>query len=483
MRQLRLLPAACAVWLATLLSFNGAWCSLVPLVCLVLWFWQRGQAVLTTSLSALAIAVTKVRISRAGPLGDVLTGTVITEPTEVRFGWLLRLRVPGYPFQVPVFSDEPAPAGAQVTVDHGTITSLTPPDSLAAHVAENFRELVSISVGPSSQGLLPGMVLGDTTLQTAAEKQLYIDTGLSHLSAVSGSNVAIVCSAAALLVKGPRLRVAASLSALCIFVALVGFEPSVQRAAVMGLVGLLAVLNSARMEPMHGLSLAIIVLLFIDSELAKNFGFALSVAATAGIVALSPLLYRHLAVIGWPDIFVRALAVAIAADLVTMPIIALMSGKVSVVSVLANVLVAPATAPVTILGLLAALFAQLGPLSVLGAGVLRLAEPFTWWINTIARGCAALPVSTVDASPFLVLLGYGWIVAGILYKRPLLTLACVVAFLWPRHIDTPQEPIHVVATEEDIEPIPPGTRSIIVTQDSPPDYPTRTADGIAVFYR
>ena len=137
----------------------------------------------------------------------------------------------------------------------------------------------------------------------------------------------------------------------------------------------------------------------------------------------------------------------------------------------------------TILGLLAALFAQLGPLSVLGAGVLRLTEPFTWWINTIARGCAALPVSTVDASPFLVLLGYGWIVAGILYKRPLLTLACVVAFLWPRHFDTPQEPIHVVATEEDIEPIPPGTRSIIVTQDSPPDYPTRTADGIAVFYR
>ncbi len=57
------------------------------------------------------------------------------------------------------------------------------------------------------------MVLGDTTLQDAAEKQLYIDTGLSHLSAVSGSNVAIVCSAAALLVKGPRLRVAASLAA------------------------------------------------------------------------------------------------------------------------------------------------------------------------------------------------------------------------------------------------------------------------------
>ncbi len=254
---------------------------------------------------------------------------------------------------------------------------------------------------------------------TAAEKQLYIDTGLSHLSAVSGSNVAIVCSAAALLVKGPRLRVAASLAALVVFVLLVGFEPSVQRAAVMGLVGLLAVLNSSRMEPMHGLSLAIIVLLFIDSELCSSFGFALSVVATAGIVVVSPLLYRHLAVIGWPDIFIRALAVAIAADLVTMPIVALMAGEVSVVSVLANVLVAPATAPVTILGLIAAIFAQLGPLSVLGAGLLAVAEPFTWWINTIAHGCTGLPLNTVAASPFLVLLAYGWVVAGIVYRRPL----------------------------------------------------------------
>lgn len=483
MKQLRLLPAACAVWAATLLALHGNWCIVVPVFALVLWRWQRGQAILCAALSALAIVVTKVRLARAVPLGDVLTGTVISDPSETRGGWLLRLRVPGYPFQVPVFADEPAPSGAEVTVSHGRLTSLTPPDSLAAHVAENFRELVVTTVGPSSQGLLPGMVLGDTTLQDAAEKQLYIDTGLSHLSAVSGSNVAIVCSAAALLVKGPRLRVAASLAALVVFVLLVGFEPSVQRAAVMGLVGLLAVLNSSRVEPMHGLSLAIIVLLFIDSELCSSFGFALSVVATAGIVVVSPLLYRHLAVIGWPDIFIRALAVAIAADLVTMPIVALMAGEVSVVSVLANVLVAPATAPVTILGLIAAIFAQLGPLSVLGAGLLAVAEPFTWWINTIAHGCTGLPLNTVAASPFLVLLAYGWVVAGIVYRRPLLTLLCVIAVLVPRHLETPQKPVHVVATEEDVYPIPPGTCSIVVTEDSPPDYPTRTPEGIPVFYR
>ncbi len=43
--------------------------------------------------------------------------------------------------------------------------------------------------------------------------------------------------------------------------------------------------------------------------------------------------------------------------------------------------------------------------------------------------------------------------------------------------------VHVVATEEDVYPIPPGTCSIVITEDSPPDYPTRTPEGIPVFYR
>ena len=130
-----------------------------------------------------------------------------------------------------------------------------------------------------------------------------------------------------------------------------------------------------------------------------HFGFALSCAATLGIVALSPLIYKHLAVTGWPAIFLRAVAVAIAADIVTLPLVALMSGEVSVVSVLANILVEPATVPITIVGLFAAIFAQLGPLDVLGAGLLRLIEPFSWWINTIAHGVAHLPVCLLYTSP------------------------------------------------------------------------------------
>ena len=460
MRELRLVPGAATAWLsviAVLLAGRGWAIALIAVVvalCLIARQW--GQALFCGAVAGGAVLVAAVRQARAAAfdLGSEVTGRLVTEPTQTSTGgWLLKLKVPGYPTQLPVFSPEPVPAaaGAELTArvrvgesDRAGVGKLSAnatdvqvtaePEGLAgwaAEVAENFRALVLDTVGPSSQGLIPGMVLGDTALQDTAERDLYIATGLSHLSAVSGANVAIVCSAAAVvcaaLALGPRARVAASLCALATYVLLVGFEPSVQRAAVAGVVGLLAVLTSTRIEPIHALSLGIIALLFVDSDLAVHFGFALSCAATLGIVALSPLIYKLLAVTGWPAIFLRAVAVAIAADIVTLPLVALMSGEVSVVSVLANILVEPATVPITIVGLIAAIFAQLGPLDVLGAGLLRLIEPFSWWINTIAHGVAHLPVVTIPANPLFTLLAYAWIIAGLLYHRPWLTLTLTLA--------------------------------------------------------
>ncbi|WP_411702451.1 ComEC/Rec2 family competence protein [Corynebacterium sp. LaCa142] len=462
MKELRLLPGALTAWVAVIavLVFGQGWAvtciGSVVGICLLARHW--GQAIFCGVIASAAAFVAGVRQARAAAFdfGREITGRVVTAPTQTSTGgWLIRLDVPGYPAQLPVFSPEPlsAPVGTQVTAaiqlsesdqpGVGTVIAnashlsiAAPPSGVAgwaARVADNFRAVVLEAVGPSSQGLIPGMVLGDTSLQSPADRELYIDTGLSHLSAVSGANVAIVCSFAAIVcaacAAGPRTRVAVSLAALATYVVLVGLEPSVQRAAVAGVVGLLAVLHSSTMEPIHALSLGILTLLFVDSDLAVHFGFALSCAATFGIVMLSPLIYSQLAVTGWPAIFLRAIAVAIAADVLTLPLIALMSGEVSVVSVLANVLVAPATAPITVVGLLAAIAAQLGPLSIVAAGLLKLIEPASWWINTIAHGVASLPVVTITAHPLFTLLGYGWVIAGLLYHRPWLTLAGVIACL------------------------------------------------------
>lgn len=170
---------------------------------------------------------------------------------------------------------------------------------------------------------------------------------------------------------------------------------------------------------MHGLSLAIIGLLLWDSALAAHYGFALSVAATAGIVALHPVIYRGLAQWRMPDILTRAIAVAIAADIVTIPIIAIMAGRVSLVSVLPNVLVSPAVAPITLFGLLAVILSLLpGGLEIIP---LRILEPFSWWINHVASWCQTLPHAVLEIERDILTLLWiivicAWLVV-IFYKR------------------------------------------------------------------
>ncbi|OFS20562.1 ComEC/Rec2 family competence protein [Corynebacterium sp. HMSC04H06] len=549
MRELRLVPAAASVWAATLAVVLG-W----PLVGLgvvgavvVAAALRRhiGQALVVAATGGVAMVVALVRQARAAAFAPTgrLEGELQSAPVALDSGgWLLRLDVEGVPGAVPVFSESlpegagfaTPPAGTRVAVDGtvsesnrpgvvdvvvtGEVTTVAAPQGWAgwaAGVTEKFQAVVLDTVGPASQGLLPGMVLGDVGLQDAAERTLYIETGLSHLSAVSGANVVVVTAAAALVARWARAsplgQVLSAVGALAVFVTLVGAEPSVLRAAVTGMVGLLAVVNSSRMEPVHGLCLAIIGLLWWDTELAVNYGFALSVAATAGIVALQPVFYRWLAPLGLPDLLTRAFAVAVAADIVTIPIVALMAGEVSVVSIVANVAVAPATAPVTVVGLLAAIAVNIPGIGAPLAGVLlKVVEPCTWWINSVAHAVRDLPLAVVAVGPVAVTLVYGWVVAGFLFHRPRLTVTLVLslagvlglagslgyapAWIQARggarlHTSAPEVDLtglraHVVDTDDDIDPVPPGTQVIVVLsgEGAAADRSTRTQDHIPVLY-
>jgi competence protein ComEC len=524
--ELRLVPGAVAVWAVTLILLLPGPPALAGVVllagCLLLaWCRQAGQALFTGVLGTVAAALTswQKHLAAAWTPPDQLVGTVSGAPVRLDSGGhLVRVDAPGHPAPLPVFTDREdvsAAPGTQVVVEAawspadrpglgavvgtGQIREVGGPqgmDRLAAIVRQALGAAVEQTVGESSRGLVPGMVLGDVSAQTAVERQFYLDTGLSHLSAVSGANVAIVTTAAViacrLLTLGPRMQVAAATVALLGFVGLVGTEPSVLRAAVTGLVGLLAVLGSTRMEPVHGLCLAVTGLILWDPDLAVAYGFALSVAATAGIIALHPLLCRPLARTRLPDILVRALAVAVSADIVTMPIIALMAGEVSVVSVLANVLVAPAVAPVTVLGLIAAGLSLLpGPLAWLP---LKLLEPCTWWIHTVATWCAGLPLATVPAEPVWVLIAYGWIIAGLVGGHSWKTLLLVLGWwvfsvrdgvgVLPEEVPLDSLRVHVVEEVAEVDRAPPGTQLIVVRDPAgrPADRPTVTREGVPVLF-
>lgn len=526
MRELRLLPTALLTWLMVLsvILTRDIRVGMLLVLCGVVvatGLRQTGQAV---TLSAIAVATGcltwwRVRWAEHTELSTPVVGTVKTAKKLGEDLSIIRLDVQGYPAVVPVLlrSDQDVPRSAQVMVS-GRMTDNDRPGIgevlLNATEVEILQEAVGYAgwvnqtrdtfaaavlqhVGPSSQGLIPGMVLGDTRMQDAVEEQTYIDTGLSHLSAVSGANVSIVTTSVivimALLTIGPRLQVAGAATALVVFVSLVGTEPSVLRATVTGTVGLLAVINSRRMEPVHGLSLAVIGLLLWDPDLAVHYGFILSVVATAGIIMLFPLLYRALASTGWPDILLRALAVAIAADVVTMPIIAMMAGKISVVAVVANVLVTPAVAPVTVVGLIAVI------LSLLPGGVeiipLKIVEPFSWWIHQVGGFCQGLPLSTVEIGNGLlgiiwVITACCWLIVGIYYG--FLRIIGVVflgtmVFQWysnrlPPVVDP--STVGYVVVDKLPATVPSGTELIIVTdpEGQAADRPTTTREGIPVMF-
>ncbi|MDY3126571.1 MAG: ComEC/Rec2 family competence protein [Corynebacterium sp.] len=384
MFEFRLFPAAVTVWLVTWLVVSGhpVWWAflLLPLVVV-----QRGQAVVCLCLGALAWIVSR---QRSGEVKGTI-GTVVGTPRE---GYV-RVRIEGQ--EVPFF-----PREVPEDLRAGDIVDMTRGVEVIEKASTWAVDRLSL-LPEREQGLVVGMVLGDVSQQTPADRQLYIDTGLSHLSAVSGANVAVVLTCVFLFCRflgvGPLWQVFFGALALAGFVALVGPEPSVLRAAMTGIVALLAVVNSSRVQPQHALCLGICVLLFVDSYLATSFGFALSVAATASIVLLSPLLTRLLSGLRLPEVLTRAMAVSIAADMATMPLIALMTGKVSLVSVVANVLVAPATAPITVVGLAAIIIRPL----------MWLTYPFAWWIVTVAEN---VPPVTVEMSPLGAVLLYAWVI-------------------------------------------------------------------------
>jgi ComEC/Rec2-related protein len=138
------------------------------------------------------------------------------------------------------------------------------------------------------RGLLPGLVVGDTSRTPLSLTDAMLATGMTHLSAVSGSNVAVVLAAAMGLCQmigvRRRWRPPVGLLLLTAFVVLARPEPSVLRAGVMGVIGLLGLSASRRRMGVPALSGAVLVLLCIDPWLSRSFGFALSTLATLGLL-------------------------------------------------------------------------------------------------------------------------------------------------------------------------------------------------------
>ena len=357
----------------------------------------------------------------------------------------------------------PDDAAAALLVARGPPTEVGPPSRLqriAGVLRTGLRGAVA-GLPAAERGLLPGLVVGDTTAMPADVVADFRTSGLTHLVAVSGANVAIVLAAALLAARWGGLRAravpAAGLLAVLGFLLLARPEPSVLRATVCGVVAVVALSRGGRAAGLPALCAAVVVLLLVDPWLGRSYGFALSVLATAGLLVLAPSwragLARHL-----PPVLADAVAVPAAAQVACAPVIAMLAGNVSLVSVPANLLVAPAVAPATVLGVLVALVAPVAP---------PLAQLLAWvawaptaWIVAVARTSARVPGATLPWSEgvpgallLLALLVLAWLVAPGLRRRKghLAVLAALLLLLAsPLGPRTPWPPAAVRAVVCDV---------------------------------
>ncbi|WP_454199741.1 ComEC/Rec2 family competence protein [Nocardia sp. Marseille-Q1738] len=281
---------------------------------------------------------------------------------------------------------------------------------IANSVRADFAASAARALPPDAAGLLPALVVGDTSALPGHVRDDFELVGLQHLTVVSGANFTILLSvvlfAVRLLTLGPRAAAAVAAAALLMFVVIARPDPSVLRAGAMGAITLLAVLTGRRKQALPALCAAIIGLLALWPGLAANAGFALSVVATGGLILLAPSWADWLRAKGWWRMPAEIVAVSAGAFAVTTPIMIALTGKLSLVAVLANVLVAPVIAPITVIGASGAVLSCLwSPLADL---FLRCAAPPLWWLLSVARHAAALPGASVTVPGGLA----GGLIAG-----------------------------------------------------------------------
>ncbi|HET9188186.1 MAG TPA: ComEC/Rec2 family competence protein [Acidothermaceae bacterium] len=272
----------------------------------------------------------------------------------------------------------------------------TPMQRLAGVVRSGLRDATApLPAGPG--GLLPGLVDGDVSRLPPQVVADFKTTGLTHLVAVSGANVAIVLGAVLTVARwvGLRSRGQALAGAFAIvgFVVVARPQPSVLRAAAMGLVVVVALAAGRRRRALPALCAAVLLLVCLDPTLARSVGFALSVLATGALLVVAPPLRERFAR-RMPRWLAEALAVPTAATLVCAPVIASFAGQVSLAAVPANLLAEPAVAPATILGVITACVA---PWWTAGAQwIARVAALPCGWLVWVARTFARFPGAAVS---------------------------------------------------------------------------------------
>ncbi len=274
--------------------------------------------------------------------------------------------------------------------------------------------------------LYTGLVIGDDRFQSLAQQAQFRASGLTHLLAVSGQNVAfaLLVVRPLLMALGRRTRLAAIVVVLILFAAMTRAEPSVLRASSAAAVATWSVVTGRLGSGLRTLSVGVTGLILIDPFLLDVVGFQLSVAASAGIIVVSPLVVARLSALQAQgralSAVIQALAVTVGAQIAVAPLLIHHFGPLPLASIPANLAAGWAAGLVMTLGL------TVGPISGLihRARFPAAAAVLQWpsrllvdWVDAIARWSAELNLPRLGLPSLAALSILGFVIA-IRPRRP-----------------------------------------------------------------
>lgn len=292
-----------------------------------------------------------------------------------------------------------------LTTYNANIISSTNPRKVDS-LKQSLREKSVQRIGENPTALLLGMSYGDDSTMDETTRKNFQISGLTHLTAVSGSNITLIflcCYRTFQTLRFPRLlNIMLCASGTLAYSTLVGWEGSVLRAWLMGTIAAYTLCRGAGQSSLSHCGVCVITLLVIKPELCENIGFMLSVVATVSILIIAPALTRICGII-FPLFIAELLSVSIAATLWTTPLIIIISDRSNSYSVLANLLATFLVAPITILGLLLLSSSAL-KINILGETIMDLALFPVKIMLVIAQKISALPGSSfsIDSNPLTI---------------------------------------------------------------------------------
>jgi competence protein ComEC len=282
------------------------------------------------------------------------------------------------------------------------------------------REALQRGIPEPQAAIAVGVVTGDRSQIPDDVQVAFKRSGVIHIIAISGQNIALLAGVVGLFYGANSKRrmtiwaFAITASLIVVYTLFTGASPAVVRAAIMGIILLFAPVVQRRYDPIGTLAITATVMIIFDPDVLADVGFQLSFAAMLGIATLASPLYALTKRLHMPAFLALPIAVSLAAQAATLPLVALISGQISTVTLPATLIAEIALPPLMVTGIAAGISGAIfAPLAIpFGLLVWPFAAWIVWWVEF----WAALPWAAVDvsaANPAWVVVYYGMLALGV----------------------------------------------------------------------